>query len=476
MEWMHYTGPVEIDAGGLLTRGSDDDRELLLIHRGGYGDWTLPKGHLEDHETLEEAAVREVREETGLEVRIIGVAGAMAYERDGRAKPVVYFFVEEAGPVVSPQPDDDTTAWLPLGDAMQRMTHDAERQFVASVLPPPDHARRRRWWPSWPRADGRGSQPRSLRARWRTWWHRWREVHGWAARLHRVQVQMTLHEIDLDALELEHARHHHGPAAAQPLPWAVSARRALQQARFYADKHRIDDAWDALHASQRYALYGRTTDELRTRAAALAEEATLKLTGWRLAAVKQQLPPPAATAGQTAATPTDARTVAEPDLAARLDAAQRVMDEHSTNVYLRLRFAGFRLVAGAALLIVLLLGLLVAVAAGAFAAAQPPRVLRDGGLFLGVTALGMTGAALSFTLARGITARRLYELTTTRVALPLARLAVGAAAAVVVVAAVQLGVLDLGPPWSVLIAVPAGFSERFLGRVIEGLDAAAGKP
>ncbi|HYS37891.1 MAG TPA: hypothetical protein VEO01_19920, partial [Pseudonocardiaceae bacterium] len=81
----------------------------------------------------------------------------------------------------------------------------------------------------------------------------------------------------------------------------------------------------------------------------------------------------------------------------------------------------------------------------------------------------------TLTSATSAPGRRLYELTTARVALPLGRLAVGASAAVVVVAAVQLGVVDLGSPWSVLVAVPAGFSERALGRVVEGLETSAGK-
>jgi hypothetical protein len=130
------------------------------------------------------------------------------------------------------------------------------------------------------------------------------------------------------------------------------------------------------------------------------------------------------------------------------------------------------------MLIGLLLVMWIAASLNWLAPVKPPLVLRDGGVFAGVAALGALGAAISFTLASAHSApsRRLYELTTARVALPLGRLAVGASAGIVVVAAVELGVLNLGQPWSVLIAVPAGFSERAVGRVAEGLDTAATKP
>ena len=53
-------------AGGVVWRRRDDQIQVLLVHRPKYDDWSLPKGKLEPGETHQEAALREVREETGL--------------------------------------------------------------------------------------------------------------------------------------------------------------------------------------------------------------------------------------------------------------------------------------------------------------------------------------------------------------------------------------------------------------------------
>ena len=71
---------VILAAGGVLYRPVGDSVEVALVQRPRYGDeWSLPKGKLEPGETFEQAAVREIQEETGCEAEIVGFVGAVDY-------------------------------------------------------------------------------------------------------------------------------------------------------------------------------------------------------------------------------------------------------------------------------------------------------------------------------------------------------------------------------------------------------------
>ncbi|MBI5061189.1 MAG: NUDIX domain-containing protein [Candidatus Aenigmarchaeota archaeon] len=65
---------TEISAGGVVFRG----KKILLI-KDSYGRWSLPKGHIEKGETAEQAALREIKEETGIDGRIIELLGEIKY-------------------------------------------------------------------------------------------------------------------------------------------------------------------------------------------------------------------------------------------------------------------------------------------------------------------------------------------------------------------------------------------------------------
>jgi 8-oxo-dGTP diphosphatase len=124
-------------AGGVVTRATPDgDREVLLVHRPRYGDWTLPKGKLERGESHEDAALREVEEETGVR----GVLGAelpshQYVDRHGRDKIVRYW---EMTPVDARprEPDDevDEVRWVRASDAKALLTYDADRRLLAGVM------------------------------------------------------------------------------------------------------------------------------------------------------------------------------------------------------------------------------------------------------------------------------------------------------------------------------------------------------
>src|SRR5262245_14874936 len=81
----------KVAAGGLVERMTPEGMRLAIVLRTRYGDWVLPKGKPDGKETLEETALREVREETGCEARITGPGYTIEY-LVGRVPKIVTFF------------------------------------------------------------------------------------------------------------------------------------------------------------------------------------------------------------------------------------------------------------------------------------------------------------------------------------------------------------------------------------------------
>src|SRR5258708_8375423 len=117
-------------AGAVLWRPSGHGREVALVHRRRYDDWSFPKGKRERGEHVLLTAVREVAEETGVRVILGRPLPAALYERDGRPKRVDYWAGRPAvGGWASFRPGDevDELAWLPVPSARGRLSypHDA---------------------------------------------------------------------------------------------------------------------------------------------------------------------------------------------------------------------------------------------------------------------------------------------------------------------------------------------------------------
>jgi 8-oxo-(d)GTP phosphatase len=138
------TVPTVLAAGGVVLHTLDGVTHALVIHRPAYDDWSLPKGHVDDGESLEDTAAREVAEETGVTARVVRPAGTTEHEveRDGvRATKRVHWFVMQPadGSHVDPSsrtPDAevDRAAWWPLGVALTDLTHAGERELLARTV------------------------------------------------------------------------------------------------------------------------------------------------------------------------------------------------------------------------------------------------------------------------------------------------------------------------------------------------------
>jgi 8-oxo-dGTP diphosphatase len=115
-------------AGGIVLDGVS----VLLVHRAHRGDWTLPKGKLEAGESWEDAAVREVEEETGLRCRIVAPEPYVTRYRDRRDRPKVvrYFVMERVDGAFTANHEVDRVRWCTLEDAVAWLSYESDRAIV----------------------------------------------------------------------------------------------------------------------------------------------------------------------------------------------------------------------------------------------------------------------------------------------------------------------------------------------------------
>ncbi|MBA2729592.1 MAG: NUDIX hydrolase [Euzebyaceae bacterium] len=143
-----YPTRQAVSSGGLVFQDRHDGRWVVLISRrntAGQLQWTLPKGGLEAGEDLEAAAVREVREETGLDSAIVAKLGVVDYwfvwkpDAVRYHKYVHYFLLAFKGGDTHLHDDEaEEVAWLPLDEACLRLTHANERRLVKAAEPAAD--------------------------------------------------------------------------------------------------------------------------------------------------------------------------------------------------------------------------------------------------------------------------------------------------------------------------------------------------
>jgi 8-oxo-dGTP diphosphatase len=136
-------GKIEVRAaGGLVWRdGVETDHgnvrrrvvEVVLIHRPGHDDWSFPKGKLDKGESSEEAAVREVEEETGLVCELGDeIDSARYFDGKGRLKEVRYWVMHVVGTHPwAPNDEVDRRLWVSVGDAAELLTYAHDRELLA---------------------------------------------------------------------------------------------------------------------------------------------------------------------------------------------------------------------------------------------------------------------------------------------------------------------------------------------------------
>ena len=117
-------------AGGIVRR----DGEVLVVHRPKYDDWSFPKGKLDEGESWEDGALREVEEETGLRCSLGAEIASTSYtDSRGRPKVVRYWLMRPEAGEFEPSDEVDEIAWLSPEDAVARLSYARDRELLESL-------------------------------------------------------------------------------------------------------------------------------------------------------------------------------------------------------------------------------------------------------------------------------------------------------------------------------------------------------
>ncbi len=130
-----------VSAGGVVYREVDNHLEVVLCGRLSPHLWALPKGSPIPGETLEQTALREVREETGLDVAIQGSLGTIQYwfyrsEDKVRCHKTVHYFlmVPKGGETPRHDPEFDVVSWFSESEVLKEMTYANEAAMMMRAL------------------------------------------------------------------------------------------------------------------------------------------------------------------------------------------------------------------------------------------------------------------------------------------------------------------------------------------------------
>ena len=131
------TGQRILAAGGVLWRPVATGREICLVHRPRYDDWSLPKGKLHHGEDPLRAAVREVHEETGVHPVVGHRLATQEYRLGPDRKLVDYWSMTPADGTFVASEEVDSLRWVSFPEAASTLSYERDREFVAAVATAP---------------------------------------------------------------------------------------------------------------------------------------------------------------------------------------------------------------------------------------------------------------------------------------------------------------------------------------------------
>lgn len=436
-------------AGGIVSRHTPHGPEVAVIHRSRYGDWCLPKGKPKEGESLVEAAIREVKEETGCDVHITSFAGCTYYKSKGTPKIVLFWNMTPDGECSFKTSEEVCEIfWFTPRKAINKLDYPEEKALLTK-----EFFNKKSYFFS--RFFSR---------------FRFRQFLPKSKRYHRLSSSLQVYSLELERRikQLQNIDQ----------SWVEIARKLLLRVDTALYKNNVEEGWKLFKAAHRMEIFGFEEDELEARAEALQIESVEKLISWRQKAVDAILKKINEILKKDNKTSKDIKIIRN-----HLYEATLICDEHFNNQYFKIRFLRSQMIALYVVLFLIISKILSTDYKKIFLQDNdnipaPSREIVASVVFFGL--LGGTLSSIVSTISTSNSTRtpqRISDYLST-----LMHPVVGAASAIAIYFFLVSEIVNIGDLTVAKILVfsfVAGFSERLLTKVIESLvgkeESAVGK-
>ena len=428
---------VILAAGGVIERQTQDGIKIAVIRRERYGtEWCLPKGKMNQGETLAETVHREIKEETGCDVDLVRFLATDSYPTRHNIKSVFYWLCHLKGECQFTNVDDEEVkelAWLSPQEAISRLTHESLRNLVRTAY------------------VGQQKEPElkpdTFFQKIPYYYSRYGQAKRWKRLASTITAYRTEYHAELATMN------------ALNTEWEAAIRHLLDQAESALMEGDIDKGWKCFHAARRIELLPVRDEALLKAKAEQIRIESEKLNKWRKEAVNSLLP----------------KNIQPGELTPHIlfDAAL-IRDEHYTNqAYKQGLRRAYHLFLGAILFLHLLLMLYLLCSGIIKFDIYPDYDYYN--MFIGVVIFGLLGAIFSAIIKSiNIDVSARIPETALAIRVTLLRIVLGAGSAVILyfiliselMSILNNTIVDLigniEPISIYVLAIAAGFSERLV--------------
>lgn len=126
-----------VSKAGAIVLGDAHEGEVALLYRAEQKDWSFPKGHVEPGEDPVETLTREMKEELGLEVRILRVLPDLVYiHPNGHGVSTKMFLARSIDDSLArPEHEGDDIKWVPIGEVISALSHNNLKEYFETIIP-----------------------------------------------------------------------------------------------------------------------------------------------------------------------------------------------------------------------------------------------------------------------------------------------------------------------------------------------------